>query len=88
MLVHDDERNHPGVQHLDQVLVFQSLWCFLEDDRRFALAGETLVEGHQALVITGGFANEDYLSRQFVHAGHCGRVGTGDHHLADVAIDR
>ncbi|MNR42474.1 hypothetical protein D3C85_1609950 [compost metagenome] len=56
VLVHDDERNHPGVQHLDQVLVFQSLWCFLEDDRRFA--------------------------------GHCGRVGTGDHHLADVAIDR
>ncbi|MNO76665.1 hypothetical protein D3C76_677410 [compost metagenome] len=63
VLVHDDEGNHAGTQHLDQILILQSLRCLLENDRRFFLVGEALVEGHQALVITGGLANEDHLSR-------------------------
>ncbi|MNH30532.1 hypothetical protein D3C79_908330 [compost metagenome] len=87
VFIHDDERNHAGIQHLDQVLVLQGLRCLLEDDRWFVFASEALVKGHQALVVTGGLSNEDHLSRQIVHAGHCRRAGTGDDHLADVVID-
>ncbi|MNI07143.1 hypothetical protein D3C73_601480 [compost metagenome] len=63
VLIHDDQRNHTGAQHLYQVLILQSFRCLLEDYRRFVLADEALIEGYQALVITGGLANEDYLSR-------------------------
>jgi hypothetical protein len=88
VLVHDDQWDQPGVHHLDEILVLQFFRRWLDDHAGFLLCGQALVERHQALVIAGGLAHEDFLARQVFHALQRGCAGAGHHHLADVGIHR
>ncbi|MOA51489.1 hypothetical protein D3C78_1746440 [compost metagenome] len=72
MLVHDDERQQSGIQHLDQILVLQLLGGQLDVHRGPILGGKALVELDQTLVVTGRLANEDLLSRQIINGGYLG----------------
>src|SRR4029079_7144208 len=58
VLVNDDERDETGVEHLEQILVFQCLGGLLDFHWRLLCRHELLVEGDDALVVARRLAHE------------------------------
>ena len=74
-VVDDDERNQTGIEHLDQVLIFQCLGSLLEHNEWLLRCRQLLVECNEALVIARGFAHEHFFAGKVVHAGDFRRSG-------------
>ncbi|MOA38654.1 hypothetical protein D3C78_1603610 [compost metagenome] len=62
MAIHDHEWNQPGIEHLDQVLVFQFFRGQLDVYRGPFFSGKLRIERYQALVVTGGLAHENVFA--------------------------
>ena len=84
VVVDDDRRDEAGVDHLEQVVVFEVPWGFLDGDRRLALRLQPLVQRDEARVEVAVLARVDVLSGQIVDRANRRGAGTGHHHLADV----
>ena len=68
IVVHDGDRGQAGVDHLEDVVVFEHAGGLVDDHRRLALRLQLAVQAGEALVIDAPFADEHLLAGQIVHA--------------------
>jgi hypothetical protein len=67
--VHHDQGDEAGIEHLEQVFIFQVLVCRHNLDRAFTFAFKAFVEFSKALVIAARFSDMDLFSGKVVEAG-------------------
>ncbi len=88
VLVHDDEGQQAGIDHLHQIFIFQRLRGGLDVDKRFSRRLVGLVVGREALEVAGGGAHVDPLAGQIGGALHLGRGRSRDEQFPHVLEQR
>ena len=68
IVVHDGDRGEAGVDHLEDVVVFEHAGGLVDDHRRLAARLQLLVQAGEALVVDAPLADEHLLAGQIVHA--------------------
>lgn len=75
MLIDDDQRNQPGVEHFQQIFILQRFRRRLQYHRWARFTGKSGVQRLQAVVIAGGAANKDGLTRELLQLSTFGEAG-------------
>ena len=83
VVVDDGDAEEAGVQHLEQVFVFEVLWRRTQDDRCLACLLEPGVELLEVLPVARRLPDEDFLARKIVDRGELRRLRTRHHDLVD-----
>ena len=88
IVVDDGDRCETGVDHLEDVVVFEDVGRLLDHHGRLAARFQLLVQADDVPVIDAGLADEHLLTRQIVERRDARRARTGDDHFADVGARR
>ena len=88
VVVHDRDRGEAGIDHLEDVVVFEHLGSLVDDHRGLATCFQLVVQLGEGVVICAGFSDEHVLASQIVDRGDRRRSRSGDHHLAHIGARR
>jgi len=51
VIIHDEDGNEPGVEHLDEIFVLERIRRLLEPDGQLLFSGKALIQLEEVLVI-------------------------------------
>lgn len=84
----DDDRDEPGVDHLQQILVLQILRDRDQLHRRFAHLDQSLAQRFEMFPVAGGAADVYRPPGEILHAGDARPARASDHQLARLLSHR
>ena len=88
VVVHDRDRGDAGVDHLEDIVVFEHVGSFVDDHDGLAACFQLRVQLDDAVVIGARRPDEHRLAGQIVDRGNRRRSRPGDDHLAHVGARR